>query len=117
MFFDQSNISEPDMGCGDSARDFAESVVYAYSTDELEERIHEWFHHGDNRCWVNDQFWADSNEFMSDAEMDDCWEQIVTDQSVYRLVLAYLIARKGLVWQSFLDYYAKQEEAADESFH
>ena len=114
-FFDQSNIAEAP--CGDDAHDFAEAVVYAYSTDELEERIHEWFHKGDNLCIVSDQFWTDCNEFMTDAEFEDCWEQIVADQSVYRLVLAYLIARKGAVWTSFLDYYADQEELSDESFH
>ena len=116
MFFDQSNI-DPSMGCGDDAHDFAEAVVYAYSTDELEERIYEWFHKGDNLCIVSDQFWTDSIDFMTDAEFEDCWEQIVTDQSVYRLVLAYLIARKGQVWTSFLDYYADREEASHESFH
>lgn len=119
MFFDQSNI-DPTMGYGDDGndtRDLAEAVVYAYTADELEERIPEWFHKGDNICLVSDQFWTDSIDFMTDAEFEDCWEQIVTDKSVYRLVLAYLIARKDLVWDSFLDYYADREEAAYESLH
>lgn len=109
MFFDQSNISEPDMGCGDDARSLAEDVVYAYTVDELEERIPDWYNHMYNFCDVSDQLWTDSIDFMSDAEFDEFWEQIVADGSVYRLVLAYLIARKGKVWESFLEHYAEAE--------
>ena len=118
MFFDQSNI-DPSMGyCeGDDPRELAEAVVYAYTTDELEERIHEWFNHNGNRCYVHDEWWTDVHEQLSDEQMDADWDRMVADGSVYRLTLAYLIARRGLVWMDFLDYYADREEANNESFH
>ena len=119
MFFDQSNI-DPTMGYGDDGddtRELAKAVVYAYTAEELEERIPEWFHKNDNICLVSDQLWTDSIDFMTDAEFEDCWDQIVADKSVYRLTLAYLIARKDLVWTSFLDYYADKEGDADDTFH
>ena len=119
MFFDQSNI-DPSMGYGDDGndpRELAEAVVYAYTADELEERIPEWFTHGDNRCYVHDEWWTDVHEQLSDEQMDADWDRMVADGSVYRLTLAYLIARRGLVWMAFLDHYADQEEDSDESFH
>lgn len=112
MYFDQSNICEPPTDL--RKQEFAEEAVYAYTVDELEERIPEWYHAQWNDGTVHDQFWTDANEFMSDEELDDCWEQIVADKSVYRLVLAYLIARKGHVWESFLGYYADKEGDADD---
>lgn len=114
MYFDQSNIAEPPTDL--RKQEFAEEAVYAYTVDELEERIPEWFN-DNNLCTVSDQFWTDCNEFMTDAEWEDCWNQIVADKSVYRLVLAYLIARKGYVWESFLAYYADKEGDADDTFH
>ena len=116
MFFDQSNI-DPSMGCGDDTRDFAESVVYAYSTDELDERIPAWFNHNNNHCWVHDELCTELGEILNDEQFDAYWNHIVANKDVYRLVLAYLIARKGYVWESFLDYYADREEANHESFH
>ena len=115
MFFDQSNIAEAP--CGDDAHDFAEAVVYAYSTDELSERIPEWFGKGWNDSTVHDQLWTEMNEVLSDEQLEAYWNHLVATKDVYRLVLAYLIARKGLVWDSFLEYYADQEELSDESFH
>ena len=109
MFFDQSNI-DPSMGCGDEeTNELAESIVCAYTVDELQERVADWYNHMYNHCTAHDQWWTDVNEFLTDAEMDDYWDQIVADGSVYRLVLAYLIARKGRVWESFLEHYAEIE--------
>ena len=109
MFFDQSNI-DPSMGCGDEETyELAESIVCAYTVDELKDRIPDWYNHMYNHCTAHDQWWTDVNEFLTDAEMDDYWDQIVADGSVYRLVLAYLIARKGRVWESFLEHYSEIE--------
>ena len=117
MFFDQSNISEPDYGGGDDARSLAEDVVYAYTVEELEERIPKWLDHDGNLSWVHDEWWTQVNESMTDEQMDKDWERMVADGSVKRLTLAYLIARQGNVWTSFLDFYADDEEASYESLH
>ena len=108
MFFDQSNV-DTSMFCDDDSRSLAEDVVYAYTVEELEERIPKWLNHNDNICWVHDEWWTQVNESMTDEQMDKDWERMVADGSVKRLTLAYLIARQGTVWTSFLGMYADEE--------